>query len=149
MKTVLIQVPITFIESNPNIGILFDNNPDYYGKKITITLTENKSLRANPKSWDYIHVLQETNLVEFTNIDFGNYFVTVKSQDDIIENSFKVKTKNKVFNIGSIANTDNHKIMVSLNNSNNSLGDVTARRGSFMGGSGSFTLMGGAGGGKG
>ena len=146
MKTVLIQVPITFIESNPNIAIEFDNNIENYGKVVVITITENKSLRAIPKSWDYTHVLQETNLVEFTNVDCGNYFINVKSLDDSIENSFKVKTKNKVFNIGSIANTDNHKIMVSLNNS---LGDVTARRGGFNGGGGGFNFAGGGGGGKG
>ena len=149
-KTVLIQVPITFIDNNPNIGIEFEDIPENYGKKIKLTLSENKSLRSNPKSWDYYHILQETNLVEFTSVDYGNYHVTVLCIDEeSIQNPFKIKTLNKQFDLGSIINTDEQKVSVPVTNSSNRLGNVNARRGAFMGGSGSFTLSGGPGGGKG
>ena len=150
-KTVLIQVPITFIDNNPNVGIEFEDIPENYGKKIKLTLSENKSLRSNPKSWDYYHILQETNLVEFTSVDYGNYHVTVQCIDEeSIQNPFKIKTVNKQFNIGSIINTDEQKVSVPVVNSNNGLGNVTARRGGFMMTQGSFTLSGGGstGGGK-
>ena len=143
-KTVLIQVPITFIDNNPNIGIEFEDIPENYGKKIKLTLSENKSLRSNPKSWDYYHILQETNLVEFTSVDYGNYHVTVQCIDEEnIQNPFKIKTLNKQFDLGSIINTDEQKVSVPVVNSNNGLGNVTARRGGFMGSGSSFTLSGG------
>ena len=143
MRTVLIQVPITFIENNPNIGVIFEDIPENYGKKILMTLSENKSLRANPKSWHYYHVLQETNLVEFTSVDYGNYFVTVQSIDDeSIQNPFQIKTINKQFDLGSIINTDEHKVMVPVIN-----GLYNARRGGFVGGGGSMTISAGSNGG--
>ena len=144
-KTVLIQVPITFIENNPNVGIEFEDIPENYGKKIKMTLSENKSLRSNPKSWDYYHILQETNLVEFTSVDYGNYHVTVQCIDEeSIQNPFKIKTVNKQFNIGSIINTDEQKVSVPVTNG---LGNVTARRGGFLMTQGGFTLSGGTNGG--
>ena len=144
-KTVLIQVPITFIDNNPNIGIEFEDIPENYGKKIKLTLSENKSLRSNPKSWDYYHILQETNLVEFTSVDYGNYHVTVQCIDEeSIQNPFKIKTVNKQFDLGSIINTDEQKVSVSLSNG---LGNVTARRGGFMMTHGSMSFGGATNGG--
>ena len=144
-KTVLIQVPITFIENNQNISIYFEDIPENYGKKIKMTLSENKSLRSNPKSWDYYHILQETNLVEFTSVDYGNYHVTVQCIDEeSIQNPFKIKTVNKQFNIGSIINTDEQKVTVSVIYSTNGLGNVTARRGGFLMGGGGMNFGGGS-----
>ena len=148
-KTVLIQVPITFIENNPNVGIEFEDIPENYGKKIKLTLSENKSLRSNPKSWDYYHILQETNLVEFTSVDYGNYHVTVRCIDEeSIQNPFKIKTLNKQFDLGSIINTDEQKVSVPVVNSNNGLGNVTARRGGFLMGGGGMSFGGGNNGGS-
>ena len=141
-KTVLIQVPITFIDNNPNIGIEFEDIPENYGKTIKLTLSENKSLRSNPKSWDYYHILQETNLVEFTSVDYGNYYVTVQCIDEeSIQNPFKIKTLNKQFDLGSIINTDEQKVSVPVTNG---LGNVTARRGGFLMGGGGMTFGGGS-----
>ena len=149
-KTVLIEVPITFINNNPNIGIEFEDIPENYGKKIKLTLSENKSLRSNPKSWDYYHVLQETNLVEFTSVDYGKYHVTVQCIDEEnIQNPFKIKTGNKQFDFGSIINTDEQKVSIHVTNE---LGNITARMGGgggFLSTTGSFVLGGGGfGGGK-
>ena len=145
-KTVLIQVPITFIDNNPNVGIEFEDIPENYGKKIKLTLSENKSLRSNPKSWDYYHILQETNLVEFTSVDYGNYHVTVQCIDEEnIQNPFKIKTLNKQFDLGSIINTDEQKVSVPLSNG---LGNVTVRRGGFMIGGGGASFGGGNNGGS-
>ena len=148
-KTVLIQVPITFIDNNPNVGIEFEDISENYGKKIKLTLSENKSLRSNPKSWNYYHILQETNLVEFTSVDYGNYHVTVQCIDEeSIQNPFKIKTLNKQFDLGSIINTDEQKVSVPVVNSNNGLGNVTARRGGFLMGGGGANLSGGQNGGE-
>ena len=144
-KTVLIQVPITFIEKNPNISIEFDDIYENYGKKIKITLSEIKSLSSKPKSWDYYHILQETNLVEFTSVYPGNYHVIVKCIDqECIQNPFKIKTMNKQFALGSIINTDEQKITVPLTNSSNGFANTRGRGGGgFLSTAGSFTLSGG------
>ena len=148
-KTVLIQVPITFIASNPNIGIEFEDIPENYGKKIIMTLSENRNKNMNPKSWVYYHILQETNLVEFTSVDYGNYHLTVQSVDEeSILNPFKIKTVNKQFDFSSIIHTDEQKVLIPVTDGINRLGNVTARRGGFMGGGGNMSFGGGAAGGS-
>ena len=143
--TKTIQIPITFIENNPNISIEFENIPENYGKKIKLTLSENKSLRSNPKFWDYYHILQETNLVEFTSVDYGNYHLAVRSIDEEnIPNPFKINTVNKQFNIGSIINTDQQKVSVPVTNIHHGYSNFSARRGGgFLSTAGGFAMAGG------
>ena len=158
-KTFLIQIPITFIEKNQNISIEFEDISENYGKKIKVSVSEKKSLRSNPKSWDYYHMLQEINLVEFTNLKTGHYFVSVKSIDDeFIENPLKISITNKSFHMNQITRVEQQKINLTITNINNTSGDQMDNREilkyrrsggqgvGFLSTQGSFALTGGSGG---
>ena len=101
----------------------------------------------NPKNWSYLHILQNTNIVEFTNLETGNYFITIQSvNDESIDNPFKVSINGKSFEFSTIINNDSQKVGLTItnNNSNGVMDNFNTRRGGgFLSTAGSFALAGG------
>ena len=143
----LIQIPITFIEYYQNVSIEFEDKPENYGKNVKITLTKN--CYQKPQSWEYLHILQSNNLVEFTSLDTGKYFLTVQSIDSqVIDNSFKVSITNKTVELNSIVSNNEQKVSLTINNNLESSIQINSRRGrgirvGYLTTTGSFTTRGG------
>ena len=149
----LIQIPITFISNLQNVTITFDDLADHYRKRVLLTVSENKNLNMNPKSWEYQHVLQANNMIEFTSLESGNYYVAVQSMDEeSIDNPFKVSITGKTFEFERMIKTDDQKLNLSITNLQMGVNDLTASRkgsgGGMLSTTGSFTLSGGSGGGE-
>ena len=153
MKIITIQIPTTFINHLSNIGIEFEVTPENFGKQVLLSLTEKKPENANPKTWSYTHILQDTNLIEFTNVENGNYTVGVKSlTDESIENKYSLITRSKRNTFEKIVNSNMFDSSITVSNEHlggdSSFEDVLSRHGggSFVyTGEGSFTLSGAAG----
>ena len=149
----LIQIPISFINHLQNVTITFDDLADHYRKRVLLTVSENKNLNMNPKSWEYQHVLQANNMIEFTSLESGNYYVAVQSMDEeSIDNPFKVSITGKTFEFERMIKTDDQKLNLSITNLQKGVNDLTASRkgggGGMLSTTGSFTLSGGQGGGQ-
>ena len=147
----LIQIPISFINHLQNVTITFDDLVDHYRKRVLLTVSENKNLKMSPKSWEYQHVLQANNMIEFTSLESGNYYVAVQSMDEeSIDNPFKVSITGKTFEFERMIKTDDQKLNLSITNPQKRVNDLTSSRkgggGGMLSTTGSFTLSGGAGG---
>ena len=113
MKNLAIQVPVTFQQLLPNIGIEFSDIPENYNKLVSITIEENKKDKQNVRSWKYNHILQETNLVEFTSLEYGKYFILIQPVNgENINNPFTIKIFNRNLDY-QVINTDT-KISIEL-----------------------------------
>ena len=149
----LIQIPITFITRLQNVTITFDDLADHYRKRVLLAVSENKNQKMNLKSWEYQHVLQANNMIEFTSLESGNYYVAVQSMDEeSIDNPFKVSITGKTFEFERMIKTDDQKLNLSITNPQKRVNDLTASRkgggGGMLSTTGSFTLSGGSGGGE-
>ena len=153
MKIITIQIPTTFINHLSNIGIEFEVTPENFGKQVLLSLTEKKPGNANPKTWSYTHILQDANLIEFTNVENGNYTVGVKSlTDESIENKYSLITRSKRNTFEKIVNSNMFDSSITVSNEHlggdSSFEDVLSRHGgvsAFLSNEGSFTLSGAAG----
>ena len=96
MKNFAIQIPVTFQQLLPNIGIEFSDIPENYNKLVSIRIEENKKDKQKTRSWEYNHIIQETNLVEFTSLEYGKYSVSIiPVNNETIDNPFTIKTFNR------------------------------------------------------
>ena len=96
MKNFAIQIPVTFQQLLPNIGIEFSDIPENYNKLVSIRIEENKKDKQKTRSWEYNHIIQKTNLVEFTSLEYGKYSVSIiPVNNETIDNPFTIKTFNR------------------------------------------------------
>ena len=69
----IIEIPIQFSRNLPKIAIQFQPESDsntHWGKTVSIQLLDKTT---NQQSWSYTHLLQPTNTLHFTGVDYGRY----------------------------------------------------------------------------
>ena len=152
VKVKVIELPIQFSRNLPSIAIHFgslddtNSTQDYlhlYGTTIDIELQD----RNNPLySWSYTHLVQSTNIVHLTGVDYGNYSIVVKPHSPdttTIDMPYTIMCQNQIFPFPHIENTNQEEttIINVVEQSGNSEG---TRFNAFSGAlltSGSFTMM--------
>ncbi len=73
----IIEIPIQFSRNLPKIAIQFQPESDsttHWGKTISIQLVDKTT---NQQTWSYTHLLQQTNTLHFTGVDYGRYLLRV------------------------------------------------------------------------
>ena len=130
-----IDLPITFSRNLNTILLNFDNNEANYGKIIYIKLKS--TIPSSISEWSYQHVLQHSNKLNLTGIEYGTYTLEIKS-NDLIENKFTINGTRSFENI----ETNPQSILLDINDNKN---NKTRQFGGAFGGalltSGSFTMM--------
>ena len=157
VRALLIEIPIQFIRNLPRIKIEFDDVIDEtnLNKLVHIKLTNRDNPTNELSSWYFTHCLQETNIIEFSGVDYGNYLLEVHpisnnnnnnntndTENETIHVSYKVICLENEWSRDTIVadNTNDVDIAVSSYNTNN------ARWGGSLMTSGSFTMMAAGGG---
>ena len=150
VKVKVIELPIQFSRNLPSIAIHFgsDNTNstlDYqhlYGTTIDIEIQD----LSNPLySWCYTHLIQPTNIVHFTGVDYGNYSILVKPhnlENTNIDIPYTILCQNQNLSFSTIENTKEKTIISVVEDTK--LGNSNGSRNAFGGAlltSGSFTMM--------
>ena len=146
VKIIQLELPISFIRNTPKIIIdLKQSDMSNYDKIITLSLK--KKIPSKINEWSYNHVIQSTNRIVLSGLEYTNYILEIKSRGEEINIPYEVSCQNNSWKHTKIT-SDSQEIKINIEKKN----DNKTRQfgGGGFGGAllttGSFTMMAASGG---
>ena len=158
VKIALLELPIQFTRNLPKIVLEFipssqqDSSSSYLENYPCLELKLKNKRHSNLDTWSYIHCLQDTHIIHFTGVPYGDYSLEITSlsrdgEGNDIPIGYKVSCQNQVYGEQSLIysrtavsqDTELNKIHLSVLEDTESRGATTRYGGALMT-SGSFTM---------
>ena len=146
VKIIQLELPISFIRNTPKIIIdLKQSDMSNYDKIITLSLK--KKIPSKINEWSYNHVIQSTNRIVLSGLEYTNYILELKSRCEEIEIPYEVSCQNNLWKYTKIT-SDSQEIKINIEKKN--INKTRQFGGGGFGGAllttGSFTMMAASGG---
>ena len=146
VKIIQLELPISFIRNTPKIIIdLKQKDMSNYDKIITLSLK--KKIPSKINEWSYNHLIQSTNRIVLTGLDYTDYILEIKSRGEEIDIPYEVFYQDNILKYTKITQNPS-EININIEKKNNN--KTRQFGGGGFGGAllttGSFTMMAASGG---
>ena len=145
VKIIQLELPISFSRNTPKIIIdLKQKDMSNYDKIITLSLK--KIIPSKINEWSYNHLIQSTNRIVLSGLDYKNYILEIKSRDEELDIPYEVICQDNLWNYTKITSVPS-EININIENKKNKTRQFGG--GGFGGAlltTGSFTMMAASGG---
>ena len=112
VKIIQLELPISFTRNTPKIIIdLKQKDTSNYDKIITLSLK--KIIPSKINEWSYQHVIQSTNRIVLSGLEYTNYILEIKSRGDDIEIPYEVFCQDNSWNHTKIT-THSQEIKINI-----------------------------------
>ena len=112
VKIIQLELPISFIRNTPKIIIdLKQSDMSNYDKIITLSLK--KKIPSKINEWSYNHVIQSTNRIVLSGLEYTNYILELKSRCEEIEIPYEVSCQNNLWKYTKIT-SDSQEIKINI-----------------------------------
>lgn len=139
-----ITYPIRFTVNSPKITVIFSDESNTHNNKLVNILLKTR-IPSDISEWSFVHVLQDTNKIVLSGLDYKDYILEITSKEEI-NLKYSVSCQENVWKFDGI-NSQSNPINISVNKKQN-----VSRQfgGGGFGGAllttGSFTMMAASGG---